>query len=131
MTLRPTSSAALPWRGGQVRSGPGPLLMGILNVTPDSFSDGGRHMRLPAALRSVSLMVAAGVDIFDVGGESTRPGADPVDEQVEILRVVPVIEAIKSEHDVRVSIDTRRASRTLISNDANLAYIPCFFAIIA
>jgi len=92
--------------------------MGVLNITPDSFSDGGRHLRLPAALRSVSLMVAAGVDIVDVGGESTRPGADPVDEQVETRRVVPVIEAIKSEHDVRVSIDTRRAAVARSALDA-------------
>jgi dihydropteroate synthase len=92
--------------------------MGVLNVTPDSFSDGGRHVRLPDALRSVEKMIAAGVDIVDVGGESSRPGADPVDEQVETLRVVPVIEAIKSEHDVRVSVDTRRAAVARSALDA-------------
>ena len=92
--------------------------MGILNVTPDSFSDGGRHVRLPDALLRVEHMIAAGVDIVDVGGESSRPGADPVDEQIETLRVVPVIEAIKSEHDVRVSVDTRRAAVARSALDA-------------
>ena len=85
---------------------PVPLIMGILNVTPDSFSDGGRHFGLDAARRHADAMAAAGARIIDVGGESTRPGARRVDTDEEIDRVIPVIEKIKSELDVLVSIDT-------------------------
>jgi dihydropteroate synthase len=84
-----------------------PLVMGVLNVTPDSFSDGGRWVGLDAAVAHGREMVAAGADLVDVGGESTRPGAEPVDEDEERRRVVPVVEALAAE--VRVSIDTRHA----------------------
>jgi dihydropteroate synthase len=84
----------------------GPAVMGILNVTPDSFSDGGRHVDLDRALDRAREMVAEGAAIIDVGGESTRPGADPVPLQAEIARVVPVIEAIRAELDVLISVDT-------------------------
>jgi len=83
--------------------------MGILNVTPDSFSDGGRFDRLDDALRHAERMVAEGADILDIGGESTRPGAQAVSELEEIDRVVPVIEAIASRIDVPVSVDTSKA----------------------
>jgi dihydropteroate synthase len=85
------------------------VVMGILNVTPDSFSDGGRHCELPAALEAAGRMVHEGAELIDVGGESTRPGARPTDPAEEARRAVPVVEAIKRELDVRVSIDTRRA----------------------
>jgi dihydropteroate synthase len=81
--------------------------MGVLNVTPDSFSDGGRFHDRAAALSHGRQMVAEGADIIDVGGESTRPGAEPVDAATEIQRIVPVIEALSGE--VRVSVDTRHA----------------------
>jgi dihydropteroate synthase len=81
--------------------------MGVLNVTPDSFSDGGRWADLDAAVAHGRRMVAEGADLVDVGGESTRPGAEPVGEDEERRRVVPVIEALAP--DVRVSIDTRHA----------------------
>ena len=81
-----------------------PLVMGILNVTPDSFSDGGRYLDAEAAIAHGKDMVAQGADIIDVGGESTRPGAEPVPESVELARVLPVVEALSSH--VRVSIDT-------------------------
>lgn len=81
-------------------------LMGILNVTPDSFSDGGQFDHQDAALAHVEEMVAAGADIIDVGGESTRPGAAPVSVAQELQRVVPVVEAIKKRFDIVVSVDT-------------------------
>lgn len=87
-----------------------PRVMGILNVTPDSFSDGGRHLAPDAALRAARAMVEAGADVLDVGGESTRPGASPVSEAEELDRVLPVIEAIAAELDAIVSIDTSRGS---------------------
>ncbi len=87
-----------------------PRVMGILNVTPDSFSDGGRFYRLDDAMVQVDAMLRFGADIIDVGGESTRPGAQAVEEQAEIDRVVPVIEAISSRFDVVVSVDTSKAS---------------------
>lgn len=83
--------------------------MGVLNVTPDSFSDGGRFLDLSAALDLASRMVEAGVDIIDVGGESTRPGAEAVSVAEEARRVVPVIESIKRDLGVRVSVDTMKA----------------------
>ena len=81
-----------------------PLVMGVLNVTPDSFSDGGRYLDPTAAIERGRRMVAEGADVVDVGGESTRPGAAPVDEAEELRRVLPVVEALSPE--VRVSIDT-------------------------
>lgn len=80
--------------------------MGILNVTPDSFSDGGQFDQLDQAMSQVREMIAAGADIIDIGGESTRPGADPVSVDEELARVLPVIEAIRAESDVPISIDT-------------------------
>jgi len=80
--------------------------MGILNVTPDSFSDGGRYFDLEAAVERAAHMAAEGATIIDVGGESTRPGASAVDAAVQIERVVPVIERIAAAHDVAISIDT-------------------------
>jgi dihydropteroate synthase len=85
------------------------LVMGILNVTPDSFADGGRHNDLEAAVARGLEMIAEGVDIIDIGGESTRPGADRVSEAEEIARTIPVITEL-AKHGVRISIDTMRAS---------------------
>lgn len=84
-------------------------IMGILNVTPDSFSDGGRWNQHDAALRHVQQMIADGADIIDVGGESTRPGYTRLADEEEIGRIVPVIEAIKKEFDIPVSIDTYKS----------------------
>ena len=85
-----------------------PLIMGILNVTPDSFSDGGKFSGLDEAIQQVELMLSEGVDIIDIGGESTRPGSDSVAAQEQIQRVVPVIQAIRQQlaDDVLLSIDT-------------------------
>ena len=85
------------------------LIMGILNVTPDSFADGGRHNEFDAAVARGLEMIAEGVDIIDIGGESTRPGADRVSEAEEIERTIPVITEL-AKHGVKISIDTMRAS---------------------
>jgi dihydropteroate synthase len=85
-----------------------PVVMGILNVTPDSFSDGNRYANVDAALERAGRIVAEGAAIIDVGGESTRPGATGVDEAVEIARVVPVIEGIAAASDIVISIDTSK-----------------------
>lgn len=85
-------------------------IMGILNVTPDSFSDGGKFNRLDAALRHTEEMLREGADIIDIGGESTRPGHTVITEEEEISRVTPVIEAVKSRFDVPVSIDTYKGA---------------------
>jgi dihydropteroate synthase len=85
-----------------------PQVMGILNVTPDSFSDGGEFVAADAALKQALKMVADGAAIIDVGGESTRPGAVIVPVEEEIARVVPVIEAIQTEIDIPISIDTSK-----------------------
>jgi len=86
-----------------------PAIMGILNVTPDSFYDGGAYTSVDAALEQADRMLAEGADIIDVGGESTRPGANPVAVDEEIDRVVPVIEALEAQ-GVPVSVDTRKAA---------------------
>jgi dihydropteroate synthase len=85
-----------------------PSVMGVINVTPDSFSDGGKFLAPHEALRQAGEMVVAGAEILDIGGESTRPGAESVGEQEELDRVIPIIEAIGAEFDVAVSIDTSK-----------------------
>jgi dihydropteroate synthase len=100
------------WQVGHGRSlplGGTSVLMGILNVTPDSFSDGGRFNVADAAIDHAKAMQAAGALIIDVGGESTRPGAAPVDAATEQARVLPIIEALASEMDVLISVDTYRS----------------------
>lgn len=87
-----------------------PRIMGILNVTPDSFSDGGRFASQGAALEHALSMAADGADIIDIGGESTRPGSFPVPEDAQIERVVPVIESIRSRSDILISVDTTRSA---------------------
>ncbi|WAT00956.1 dihydropteroate synthase [Rouxiella chamberiensis] len=87
-----------------------PQVMGILNVTPDSFSDGGRHNSLELAIAHAKAMVDAGATILDIGGESTRPGAAEVSDDEELSRVVPVVEALARRFDVWLSVDTSKAS---------------------
>ncbi|GAB7092061.1 dihydropteroate synthase [Halorubrum luteum] len=105
-----------PWSDGTA-------VMGVLNVTPDSFHDGGRHEAFADAVDGAERMVAAGVDIIDVGGESTRPGAEPVPVDEEIDRVVPVVEAVNeadavADGDVLVSVDTRKPAVAEAALDA-------------
>lgn len=93
-------------------------IMGILNVTPDSFSDGGKWNDRDRALRHVEEMLAEGMDILDIGGESTRPGYTLISEEEEIARVTPVIEAVKARFDVPVSLDTYKSSVALAGIEA-------------
>lgn len=86
-----------------------PLIMGILNVTPDSFSDGGRYETIDEIVKKAHQMVAQGADIIDIGGESTRPGSNVVSMKDELSRVIPVIERLSKELDVAISIDTYKA----------------------
>jgi dihydropteroate synthase len=109
-----------------------PFVMGIVNVTPDSFSDGGQFDDLPRAVEHGLKLVADGADLLDIGGESTRPGAQPVGEAKEIARTVPVIEALLHETDVPISIDTMKpgvaraafAAGATIWNDVNALRTP-------
>ena len=87
-----------------------PIVMGVLNVTPDSFSDGGKFVAADAAIRQAEYMFEAGAAIVDVGGESTRPGADRITESEELNRVIPVIDAIAGDTDCVISIDTSKPS---------------------
>lgn len=84
-------------------------IMGILNVTPDSFSDGGKYNNVERALHRAMEMVEQGADIIDIGGESTRPNYTPIDNEVEINRVVPIIEALRKQTDIPISIDTHKS----------------------
>uniref|UniRef100_UPI004057CA1A dihydropteroate synthase n=1 Tax=Agathobacter sp. TaxID=2021311 RepID=UPI004057CA1A len=84
-------------------------IMGILNVTPDSFSDGGRYNRMDAALKRVEEMIAEGMDILDIGGESTRPGYTKISDEEEIERVIPVVEAVKQRFSIPISVDTYKS----------------------
>jgi len=100
----------------------GPVIMGIVNVTPDSFSDGGAHADPARAIAAGMAMVAAGADIIDVGGESTRPGAAPVSAEQEQARVLPVIRALAAAGH-RVSVDTRNAATMAAALDAGAAIV--------
>ncbi|MGG5461586.1 dihydropteroate synthase [Clostridium sp. B9] len=97
-------------------------IMGILNVTPDSFSDGGKFNEIDAALKQVENMIKAGADIIDIGGESTRPNHTPVSEKEELERVVPIIKAVREKFDVPISIDTYKGkvAEEAIKAGANL-----------
>ena len=85
-----------------------PLIMGIVNVTPDSFSDGGKHATTASAVKHALYLVNSGADILDIGGESTRPGAEPVTQEEELKRVIPVIEKLAGKTEAAISIDTQK-----------------------
>ena len=101
-----SSKAILGWSGGRLDFSGGCVVMGVLNVTPDSFSDGGQFFDAGAAIEHGLRMVADGAAIIDVGGESTRPGSEGVSAEEQIRRVVPVIEGLRERTEVPVSIDT-------------------------
>lgn len=116
------------------------LVMGILNVTPDSFADGGTHLDPDAALEAGARMAAEGADIIDVGGESTRPGAEPVGEVEELRRVLPVVERLAARVTVPISIDTYKArvareaiaaGATIVNDVSGLLYDPSLGAVAA
>ncbi|MCE5172378.1 dihydropteroate synthase [Paenibacillus profundus] len=109
--LQPTfRQRTYQWDNCSLSLGSRTLVMGILNVTPDSFSDGGRYNRVDRAITHVREMVAQGADIIDIGGESTRPGFEPVGAEEELSRVIPVIEALHAEMpQIPISVDTYKA----------------------
>jgi dihydropteroate synthase len=105
------------------------LVMGVLNVTPDSFADGGEYLRADAAVARAATMVAEGADIIDVGGESTRPGAAPVSETAELERVMPVLEALRARFATPLSIDTSKPAVMRAAVAAGAAMINDIYAL--
>ena len=96
--------------GGRILDFSRPNIMGVLNVTPDSFSDGGEYLKPDAAAARIRQIIGEGADIIDVGGESSRPGSEPVDKETELERVIPVIRDIRAISDIPISIDTTKAA---------------------
>lgn len=126
--------------GRTFRWGERTQVMGVVNVTPDSFSDGGQHLEREAAVRHAQALVEAGADLLDIGGESTRPGAGVVPVQVELDRVLPVIEAVRARSEVPISVDTRkaevaraalRAGAALVNDVSGLGHDPTLAAVVA
>jgi dihydropteroate synthase len=126
--------------GRAVDLGARTLVMGILNVTPDSFADGGRHFDFDRAVAAGLRMVAEGADIIDVGGESTRPGAEPLPEDEELRRVLPVVERLAAGTDAPISIDTYKANvaraavdrgAVIINDVSGLQYEPALGSVAA
>ncbi len=113
MSISERKQYTMKLRGKALELGRRPLIMGILNVTTDSFSDGGRFADYDRALARAFELIAAGADILDVGGESTRPGSDPVQLTVEIERVTPIIRAVRESSDIAISIDTTKSEVAL------------------
>jgi dihydropteroate synthase len=106
-----------------------PLLMGILNITPDSFSDGGQYLNLDEALKRAHQMIEEGVDIIDIGGESTRPGSEPVSVDEELKRITPIIEALKKKSDIAISVDTYKPQVMKAVIDLDVAMINDVYAL--
>jgi dihydropteroate synthase len=109
MAVLPRKTYTLTLRSGPLETGRRTLVMGVVNVTPDSFSDAGECFDQQAAVRRALEMIAAGADVLDVGGESTRPGAEPLPVDLELERVIPVIAAVRAQSDLPLSIDTTKA----------------------
>jgi dihydropteroate synthase len=117
-------TARNPDRAGTLTAGPGPVVVGILNVTPDSFSDGGDFLDLEAAAVHAAAMLDEGAGILDLGGESTRPGSDPVSQEEEIRRVIPVVERILTVcPEAMISVDTSRAGTATAALEAGARLI--------
>lgn len=116
------------------------LIMGILNVTPDSFHDGGKHNTIKQALIHTEQMISEGADIIDVGGESTRPGSNSVSEKEELRRVIPIIDAINKNFEIPVSIDTTKSmvarqaldsGATIVNDISGLSFDPALADIVS
>ena len=103
--------------------------MGILNITPDSFSDGGKYLTLSEALKRAHEMIEEGVDIIDIGGESTRPGSEPVSAKEELKRITPIIEALKRESNIAISVDTYKPEVMKEVIDMDVAMINDVYAL--
>lgn len=113
----------LDCRGRKLPLGERTLIMGILNVTPDSFSDGGRYHTVEAAVAQARKLVADGADILDIGGESTRPGSAAVSLEEELQRIIPVIEAVSRELDTPISVDTYKPEAAKLALEAGASII--------
>lgn len=122
-TETPRRRYTLEWHGNRLALGDRTCVMGIVNITPDSFSDGGRFFNTTAAVDHGIALVAAGAHILDVGGESTRPFSEPVDADEEIQRVIPVIKALAAQVNVPISIDTNKAVVARAALDAGASII--------
>ena len=116
-------SEILRARGQPIPLNSGVLLMGVLNVTPDSFSDGGRYDEPEAAVEHALAMIEQGADLIDIGAESSRPGSDPVEEEEEIRRLLPVITAVCRQVSIPVSVDTTKAGVAQRALDAGAAIV--------
>lgn len=121
--MGPTDDALLVWPTGRLDFSAGPLVMGVLNVTPDSFSDGGDFFDTDRAVQHGLRMASEGAAIIDVGGESTRPGSEPVTPAEQVRRVVPAIEAVARRQQVAISIDARDADVARAALDAGASII--------
>jgi dihydropteroate synthase len=106
-----------------------PLVMGILNITPDSFSDGGQYLNFDQALKRAETMIEEGADIIDIGGESTRPGSDPVSVDEELKHITPVIKALKKHSNIVISVDTYKPRVMEQVIDMGVAMINDVFAL--
>lgn len=122
MNVLPRKLYTLDLNTGKLELGARTLIMGILNVTPDSFTDGGRFFELESAVKQAEKVIAEGADILDIGGESTRPFSEPVSTDEELQRVIPVIQAIRESSDIPISIDTTKAevARHALQAGANI-----------
>ena len=139
--MYPRRRFTIPLRGGRsLVLGERTLVMGIINVTPDSFSDGGQLLDTTAAIEAGLRMVDEGADLLDIGGESTRPGAQPTPEAEERRRVLPVVEALAKRVQVPISVDTYKASTadaalsagaSLVNDVSGLRYEPDLAAVVA
>ncbi len=111
----------MTWGSHRLSFGPRTLIMGVLNVTPDSFSDGGRFFSPDKAVAQGMKLISDGADILDIGGESTRPFSDPVPAEEEIRRVAPIISELAEKTDIPISIDTNKAdvAREAINSGAS------------
>jgi len=127
-------------KGGFIEVGSKPVIIGVVNITPDSFSDGGKYFTFDRAYEQGKLLEEQGADILDIGGESTRPGAEPVDIEEECRRVIPVIEHLATDLDIPISIDTRKsqvaqralaAGASIINDVTMLTYDPSLAQIAA
>jgi dihydropteroate synthase len=121
--MKPRASHCLEWNGNRLELGGTTAVMGIVNVTPDSFSDGGRFFATEGAVAQGEKLAEEGADILDVGGESTRPFSDPVGEEEEIRRVVPVIEALSGRVGIPLSVDTTKAAVARRALEAGAAMV--------
>lgn len=121
--MNASDDAVLEWPAGRLDFSSGCLVMGVLNVTPDSFSDGGQYLDTGKAVEHGLKMIADGAGIIDVGGESTRPGSDPVSADEQIRRTVPVAEAMAQRTETPISIDTHDATVAEAALDAGASVI--------